>query len=151
MADLHDGAPRRVLIVDDNRELVASFAALLAGAGHTVFTAYDGAEAIECAAHARPDVVILDVHMPRLRGDTVARVLRRHPEMTRPILIGITGLASAEVRTAQCDGFDAMLCKPIDVDALLRIVTSTDVVAAPLRTEYGAEARAKPTTQMDRS
>jgi CheY-like chemotaxis protein len=66
-----------VLVVDDNEDAADSLAALLQLSGHEVFVAYDGQQALEVAEQVRPDVVLLDVSMPRMDGHEVARRLRR--------------------------------------------------------------------------
>ena len=68
--------PRRVLIVDDLRDSADTLAMVLQLAGHEVQTAYDGATALATAESFRPNVVLLDIGMPKLNGYDVARELR---------------------------------------------------------------------------
>jgi CheY-like chemotaxis protein len=103
--------------------------------GNEVRTAYDGAEAVEVAAAFRPDVVLLDIGMPRLDGLQVARRVReRHPG--EPItLVATTGWGQPRDREAsRAAGFDHHLVKPVDPHAVLRIVAEAPAAsAAPVR------------------
>ncbi|WP_332824048.1 response regulator [Ramlibacter sp.] len=83
-----DGTPARVLVVDDNVKAVDLVAQALQGEGYRVMRAYAGAEAIEVARSARPDLMILDLMMPEVDGFEVARVLRGSEDTARiPILV----------------------------------------------------------------
>src|SRR5438105_15086599 len=84
------GRTKRVLIADDNRDWADGLAVLLEEEGYTVQTSYDGREAIEAAGTFHPDIVVLDIRMPRLTGYETARVFRRQPQRTRPVLLAIT-------------------------------------------------------------
>ncbi len=78
-------APRRILVVDDNRDAADMLATFLRLMGHDVRTAYDGVEGVEAAELFRPDAILLDIGMPRLNGEDVCRHIRsmrvgsRHP------------------------------------------------------------------------
>jgi PAS domain S-box-containing protein len=111
---------RRVLVADDNADAVESLATLLRLAGHSVQIAHDGAAAIALAETARPDVVVLDLGMPRLSGFDVARWLRRQPWGADIRLIAVTGWGQEEDRRRSREaGFDSHLTKPVDPDELL--------------------------------
>jgi PAS domain S-box-containing protein len=110
----------RVLVVDDNEDAVESLATLLRIAGHFVQVAHDGASAIALAETARPDVVVLDLGMPRMSGFEVARWLRRQPWGAAIRLIAVTGWGQEEDRRRSREaGFDRHLTKPVDPDELL--------------------------------
>jgi CheY-like chemotaxis protein len=116
-----DGARCRVLVADDNEHVRASFVELLAAEGFEVRTAVDGEQAVEIAEEWEPDVVLLDIHMPRLSGLETARRLRAtHPpqRMTLLMLSGMT-LNDAWVRHAKAAGFDDCLDKSADPRAWL--------------------------------
>ena len=82
--------PRRILVVDDNRDSANSLAMLLKLLGHTVETAQDGLEAVEKAVTFRADVILLDLGMPRLNGYEAARRIReQHQSGLR--LVALTG------------------------------------------------------------
>jgi signal transduction histidine kinase/ActR/RegA family two-component response regulator len=113
----------RILIADDNKDSVESLSVLLAASGCQVDTAYNGAEALECARNLRPDVALLDIDMPLLDGYEVARRIREHG--SRMVLIALTGWSQQEDhhRSAEA-GFDHHLAKPLDLAALRAILSS---------------------------
>lgn len=111
------GAPRRrrVLVVDDNEDAATSLSMLLEVTGHETQTAYDGVEALAAAATFRPDVVLLDLGMPKLNGYEAARWLREQPWGKHMTLIAVTGWGQeSDQRRTQEAGFDHHLVKPVD-------------------------------------
>jgi signal transduction histidine kinase len=109
----------RILLADDNRDALDSLATLLQCDGHEVFTAADGAEALELASSCRPDVMLLDIGMPKLDGYEVARRVREQPWGNGTVLIALTGWGQEEDRRRSREvGFDSHLVKPLDLDAL---------------------------------
>ena len=118
-------APRRILIVDDNRAWVDSLAVVLRGQGHAVYTAYGGRRAIEIAEDLKPDVVILDIEMPEVSGYEAARQLRRRLSRHRPTLIALTVWSDdMDKALAREAGFDHHLSKPMAFDDLIRILAA---------------------------
>jgi len=114
---------RRVLVVDDNRDSAESLAALLGMLGHEVDQAYDGPAALETARTRFPDLVLLDIGMPGMSGHEVARQIRAEPALLGTTLIALTGYGSPEDRhESRAAGFDGHLVKPIDFEALQRII-----------------------------
>ena len=90
--------------------------------GHEVQTAYDGIEAVDVAARFKPDVVLLDIGLPRLSGYDVARRIRQLPGGKSMILIAITGWGQEEDRRqSQQSGFDMHLVKPVDPGCAVEI------------------------------
>ena len=109
------GAPRRILVVDDNRDSAESLALYLELLGHTVRMAHDGNEAVNAAAALRPDAVLLDIGLPGQNGYEVARSLRGTAWGRELLLIAITGWGQeADKRRARESGFDIHLTKPVD-------------------------------------
>src|SRR5688572_18534629 len=109
----------RILLADDNRDALDSLATLLQCDGHEVHTAADGAEALEVAAGCQPDIVLLDIGMPKLDGYEVARRIREQPWGKSAVLIALTGWGQDEDRRRSREvGFDSHLVKPLDPDAL---------------------------------
>jgi len=107
-------AARRVLVVDDNLDAAEGLAMLLQLKGHQVATAYDGEGAIDAAREFDPQVVLLDIGLPRLDGYTVARRIR---DAGGPglLLIALTGYGQKEDRVrAAAAGFDYHFVKPAD-------------------------------------
>lgn len=116
-------AKHRILIADDNRDSADSLAKLLRMTGHQPHTAYDGVEALEAAERLQPDVVLLDIGMPRLDGLEAARRIRKQAWGQRMILLAVTGWGDAESRAEARDvGFDGHLTKPVDYAALVRLL-----------------------------
>jgi signal transduction histidine kinase len=113
----------RILLADDNRDALDSLATLLQCDGHEVHTAADGAEALELAAGCHPDVVLLDIGMPKLDGYEVARRIRAEPWGKRTVLIALTGWGQDEDRRRSREvGFDSHLVKPLDPEALSKLL-----------------------------
>jgi two-component system CheB/CheR fusion protein len=113
----------RILAVDDNKDSADSLSLLLQLLGNDVRSAYDGEQALEMAKELRPDVVLLDLGLPKLNGYQVAKQIRLEPWGHKAILIAITGWGQAEDKELSREaGFDHHLVKPVDPDALLKLV-----------------------------
>jgi signal transduction histidine kinase len=120
-----DGVKRghRILLADDNRDALDSLATLLQCDGHEVHTAADGAEALEVAAGVHPDVILLDIGMPKMDGYEVARRIRSEPWGKNAVLIALTGWGQDEDRRRSREvGFDSHLVKPLDPEALATLL-----------------------------
>jgi len=112
--------PRRVLLVDDHLESVASVARLLETYGYEVRVAFNGLQAVSTAVRFRPEVAFIDLSLPLLDGYGVARQLRAMPETREATLIALTGWGADDVMTEVRDaGFDLHIVKPLSFDALL--------------------------------
>jgi CheY-like chemotaxis protein len=110
---------RRILIVDDNQDAASSLALLLNLAGNETQTAHDGMQAIEMAQMFHPDVVLLDISLPKLSGYDVCRHIREQPWGKKMVLVALTGWGLEEDRREPKEaGFDHHLVKPMDFDAL---------------------------------
>jgi signal transduction histidine kinase/CheY-like chemotaxis protein len=116
-------APMRVLIADDNRDAADGLGLLLSTQGYTVCVAYDGAQAIEQARTFQPEVMLLDLGMPRLDGYQVAHHVRDQTWGRHTLLVAVTGWGQAadRIRTKNF-GFDHHLTKPVDGDTLRRLL-----------------------------
>ena len=113
----------RVLLVDDNQDLIEALAALLEGWGYAVRVAYDGESAIEAARTFRPDAIFLDLGLPGLDGYAVARRLRALPEFRTTPIIALTGYGQDADRRGVVDaGFDRHLTKPVAAHTLQDIL-----------------------------
>lgn len=116
---------RRILVVDDEPDVRASFALLLEILGHEVITAPDGASAIEAAQRFQPEVVFLDISMPGMDGYETARHLRAEHSREKMMLIAWTGYDVEGYRDrSEQAGFDHHLLKPIDIPALERLLAA---------------------------
>jgi signal transduction histidine kinase/CheY-like chemotaxis protein len=119
----------RVLVVDDNRDGAESLSQLLAILGHDVRTAFDGVEAVEQARQHRPDVVLMDVGMPRLNGYEATRRIREHDWGAGMVIIALTGWGQENDRKQSRDaGCDGHLVKPVSLSDLQQVLR--DVRAA---------------------
>jgi PAS domain S-box-containing protein len=117
------GAPRAILVVDDNRDSAESLARILQAHGHQVRTAFDGASAIDAARAFRPSFILLDIGMPGLDGYETARRIREETFGREAILIAMTGWGQKEDRKLSgFAGFDAHLTKPVDVSVLCALL-----------------------------
>ena len=125
---LRPPATRRILIVDDNADSADSLAMLLRITGHETYTAHDGLGAIEAAEKHRPDVVLLDIGLPKLNGYDVCRRVREQPWGKNIVLIALTGWGQDEDRRKSHEaGFDGHLVKPVDHERLAALLRSLDV------------------------
>jgi CheY-like chemotaxis protein len=82
---------RRVLVVDDNRDAAESLAMLLKLSGHDTYIAHDGLEAVDKTAQLSPDIVLLDIGLPKINGFEAARRIREKSQGKRPVLVALTG------------------------------------------------------------
>jgi PAS domain S-box-containing protein len=116
---------RRVLIVDDNPDALASLSMVVRALGSEAFDAHDGLEALESARHLRPDVILMDIGMPRLNGYDAARRIRQEPWGQDLLMVATTGWGKEEDRQRSKEaGFDLHLVKPIDVTAVQELLSS---------------------------
>ena len=125
-----DGEPKpvtkcRILIVDDNQDSADSLAMLLKITGYEVGTAYDGEQAVEAAGTLRPDVVLLDIGMPKLNGYEACWRIRQQPWGQGMFLIALTGWGQEEDRRRTEEaGFNQHMVKPVDPAALMKLLAS---------------------------
>ena len=124
----------KILVADDEPQVLDIVARILDGAGHHVLTAIDGDEALRRVYETHPDLVFLDIRMPRKDGATVAQRMRDDPR-TRDIpvvfLTGLIRINEAEQRGGRT-GRNLYLAKPFDAEQLLKMVE--------LATSPGADA-----------
>jgi CheY-like chemotaxis protein/two-component sensor histidine kinase len=114
---------RRILVVDDNRDAADSLAAMLRIMGHETQRAYDGLEAAQAAATFRPEIVLLDIGLPKMNGYEVARQIRQQPWGKTMVLIALTGWGQDEdKRRAFEAGIDHHLTKPVEAAVLGKLL-----------------------------
>ncbi|GHA83928.1 hybrid sensor histidine kinase/response regulator [Cognatilysobacter bugurensis] len=124
----------RVLVVDDNRDAAAMTAMLIEASGHTAYVAYDAAEGLKRALTEKPDACLLDVGLPGMDGNDMARELRRNPVTSGAMLIAITGYGHDEDRKGTSEaGFDHHLVKPVDPNVLAGLLAQTTRHAADVQ------------------
>src|SRR3954462_11606720 len=114
----HEDAPEstgRILVVDDHEDNIELLRARLEAWGYDVEAAHDGAEALECVHRAPPDLILLDVMMPSVDGNEVARRIKRNPSLPFIPIIMQTALDSTESKVEGLEaGADDYITKPID-------------------------------------
>ncbi len=116
---------RRVLVVDDNKDVAQSLAMLLELPGHEVFVAHDGLGALEAAERCQPEVVLLDISLPGMDGYEVARRMRRLPGLKGAVLVALTGWGQEDDRRRSVEaGFDEHMVKPVSLATLQGLLAS---------------------------
>jgi CheY-like chemotaxis protein len=113
----------RVLVADDERSTAEMLALILGFTGYEVTRAYDGAQALALAESEKPDVLLLDVQMPKLLGVDVAKRLKSDPELAEKVVILISSADEEDVQWREV-GADAFLRKPIDIKRLPDVLGS---------------------------
>lgn len=112
---------KRILIVEDDEQLLETFRTILVDEGYDTDTATTGLQAIEKVANARYDLLVLDIKLPDIMGDKVARKIRRQDEQIA--IIVITGFPSLQDSIEALDvGIHDILLKPISASELVKVV-----------------------------
>jgi signal transduction histidine kinase len=125
-ASVETTVPHRILIADDNADSAESMGMLLRLMGNDVRIASDGLEAVEQAASFQPDIVLMDIGMPRLDGYEAARRIRNQDWSRDTLLVAVTGWGpSDDSEEATAAGFDHHFTKPLDPAELRRLVSGT--------------------------
>jgi CheY-like chemotaxis protein len=122
---------RRILIVDDNEDGATSLAMLLELGGHDVHVAHDGLEAIEAAERLRPEVMLLDIGLPKLNGYEVCKADPGAILGEGLLLVAVTGWGQDEDRHRSKEaGFNAHIVKPVDTEALRTLLKALPAAAS---------------------
>jgi PAS domain S-box-containing protein len=112
-------AKRRILVVDDNKDSGDTLCILLRHKGHDVWTARDGVEAVLKAGELLPEIILMDVGMPKLNGYEATRRIRETPSGQDMFIIALTGWGQpSDVIKSREAGCSAHLVKPVDFAAL---------------------------------
>ena len=112
-----------ILVADDEPDIVETLRCLLEARGHEVLEANDGISALEQARSKNPDIIFLDVMMPRLDGYKVCRMLKFDSQYRNIPIVMLTARASAHDREVGEEvGADLYLTKPFDVDEVLDLI-----------------------------
>ncbi len=113
----------RIVVVDDNQDSANSLGMLLRIMGSEVQIAHDGEEAVKVAEEFQPDVVFLDIGLPKMNGYEAARRIREQANGKKTVLIALTGWGQHEdKRQAREAGFDLHMVKPVDPTSLTNIL-----------------------------
>jgi signal transduction histidine kinase len=116
-------ARRRILIVEDNRDAQEALQCLLTLWGHEVLVALDGPSGYDKAIAERPDIALIDLGLPGMDGNEVARKVRAALGSAAPLMIALTGYGAPEQRVqALAAGFDLHIVKPVEPDRLAMLL-----------------------------
>lgn len=125
VAQIFNTAPLKILVLDDNIDAAEMLKMLLKAMGHYVLVEHGPLHALEEAKIYRPQVCLVDIGLPDIDGNEVARRLRAQPETTNSVLVAVTGYGQQSDRvSALASGFDHHLIKPVDVMALTVILSN---------------------------
>src|ERR1700683_3518007 len=109
----------KIVVADDDRVGRELIREVLEMGGYEVIEAADGIEAVRCVREAEPDLVLVDIQMPRLDGYGVLRELRADPQFSGLRVVAVTAFAMQRDRQHARDaGFDGYISKPVDIAAL---------------------------------
>jgi DNA-binding response OmpR family regulator len=124
-AAAHGGGALKVLIAEDDGDVRLLMSTLLGMKGYRVFEARDGEETLDVAKDVRPDIILVDLQLPRLNGFAVARFLRQTDTLRRVPIIVVSAHDPAKHRNlALAAGCNAYVQKPIDFDRLDALMLS---------------------------
>ncbi len=117
------GPARRILLVDDNQDAAQALRLLLEADGHEVRVAADGASGLELARTYRPEVVLLDIGLPKMDGYELARRIRADAALQGTVLVAVTGYGQMHDRArASASGFHHHLVKPVEYRDLQEVL-----------------------------
>jgi PAS domain S-box-containing protein len=119
-----DAHGRRILVVDDNEDAALSLAAILRERGNEVRTVFDGEQAVRTATEFDPEIIFMDLGMPRMDGIEATKRIRAQAEVSRPLIVAVTGWGQETDRhRTRTAGFDEHLVKPVSAESLNRVLT----------------------------
>ncbi len=122
---------RKVLIVDDEKPILAYLQKKLTKLGYIALTAGNGEEAIEKAFSDSPDLIILDVKLPKLNGIEVCKRLKSAEKTRNTLIIMLSAKAqSSEIREGMEAGADKYLCKPVGFPDILREIRAYETICS---------------------
>jgi CheY-like chemotaxis protein len=114
---------RRILVADDNRDLLELMQEMLEHHGHEIRIAYNGPDAVQICEEFKPDIVFLDIGLPGLNGYEVAKQIRKGASCTKMQIVAVTGFARDADRTRALEsGFNEHVAKPIDFDRISKLL-----------------------------
>jgi len=118
----------RILVVDDNRDIVELVQRVLRLEGHEVVIARDGLEALQQELTTQPDLIVLDVNLPTLDGWEVCRRIKARRAV--PVLLLTVRSERVDIENSRNAGADAHLLKPFDIAAFLEQIARLDTSAS---------------------
>lgn len=127
---LKDSKSRRILVVDDNIDSATSLAMMLKIMGHESFVAHDGVEAVEKALAIKPNLILMDVGMPKMNGYDATRLIRTSLPSEVVHIAALTGWGQDDDRRQSAEaGCDSHLVKPVKLDDLKSLLANLPSVA----------------------
>lgn len=117
---------RKVLIVDDDRDIVTIVSTILGGRGWDIKAAYNGREALEAVTSSKPDIILLDIMMPEMNGIEVLKRIKKIDKDARIIMITAFGDVESYLDSMELGAYE-YINKPFETDELLEMI---DRVAA---------------------
>ncbi|MEA2205658.1 MAG: hypothetical protein QOE77_2434 [Blastocatellia bacterium] len=124
--DANEAAPAQrslILVVDDAADNVAMLSLDLQNQGYRVVTATNGEEAVSVASYARPDLILMDISMPRLDGLGATRKIRETPALRAIPIVAVTAFGTEGFQRAAYDaGVSGYLTKPVDFDRMHQLI-----------------------------
>ncbi|MFA6320369.1 MAG: response regulator [Candidatus Omnitrophota bacterium] len=116
---------KKILLVDDERDLVETMIYQLEAFGYQVITAYDGAEGLEKAKTEKPDLIILDLMLPKMDGYKVCGLLKKDTRYSRiPVILFTARAQESDMKLGEEVGADAYIVKPFESKMLLSKIES---------------------------
>ena len=117
----------RVLVVDDNEDSALSMAMVLKIMGHDIRTAFDGVAALKAAEEFRPEVVLMDIGMPKLNGYDTCHLLREQDWAADILMVALTGWGQEEDRRRSYEaGFNEHLVKPVEPEEIKKLLATLE-------------------------
>ena len=113
---------KTILIADDEPNQIATLQALLTERGYTVLTAFNGEQAVAKATQAQPDLVILDIMMPKMDGTEVAMILKNDMRTRHIPIFFVTAMISPEDQVSTRNNPNLILAKPVKLYELLEAI-----------------------------
>lgn len=115
--------PLRIVLVDDNVDAAKMLSFCLETAGHNVIVEHDAMQAFDAACRCKPDVCLVDIGLPEMDGNELARRLRSQHELRHTVLIAVTGYGQQHDKNISAQaGFTHHFVKPVDTQALLSLL-----------------------------
>ena len=113
----------KILIVEDNEDNLKLFNIIVESGGHTAILARDGEEAVETAKREIPDIILMDIQMPKMNGIKAAKILKSEQSTAKIPIIALTAYAMIEEKEKLGkEWFDGYLAKPAGVNDILKVI-----------------------------
>ncbi|MFH1387282.1 MAG: response regulator [bacterium] len=111
---------KTILLIDDESDIIMVTTVRLENAGYQVLTAKDGEDGLSMAKKAKPDLILLDLLLPKMRGEEVCKILKSDPEFKQiPIILFTASQAGKVEDVAKNTGADSYILKPFESDTLM--------------------------------